>query len=64
MNNTIRLAHLLQKYSHDFFAVVPFDKVKDNLLHMNFTSSNTELTAALLIKLPHNLFNTFTSRKK
>ncbi|MBP6431098.1 MAG: peptidoglycan DD-metalloendopeptidase family protein [Ferruginibacter sp.] len=61
MNNTTRLSHLLQKYSHDFFAVVPFDKAKDNLLHMNFTASNTELTAALLNDV--DAFSAYVSQK-
>jgi peptidoglycan LD-endopeptidase LytH len=48
MSNNTKLAFLLQKHSHDFFTIVPFDKTKDKLLLMNFISSNKELNAALL----------------
>jgi peptidoglycan LD-endopeptidase LytH len=48
MNTISKLELLLQKYNHDFFTVVPFDKTKDKLLLMNFTSSNNELHAGLL----------------
>jgi hypothetical protein len=37
------LASSLKKYQHTFHTVVPFNPVKDKLLHMNFTATNTDL---------------------
>ncbi len=39
---------VLWKNRHDFFPVVPFDKEKDHMLPMNFTSSNEAMTPELL----------------
>jgi murein DD-endopeptidase MepM/ murein hydrolase activator NlpD len=42
------LYSLLEKYSADFYPVVPFDAKKDNLLPLDFTAANTTLTADIL----------------
>lgn len=61
MNNATKLIHLLQKYSHDFFNVVPFDATKDNLFPINLTASNTGLNTMLLNDV--NSFSTYISQK-
>jgi len=42
------VAGLLQKNSHSFHNVVPFDRTKDRLLQMDFTSENATLNDEIL----------------
>lgn len=51
----------LKKYQHTFHSVVPFNHANDKLLHMNFTSTNTELTDVIIND--ENLFNNYITQK-
>jgi peptidoglycan LD-endopeptidase LytH len=48
MNNMSKLTTVLEKNKNNFYNVVPFVSGKDKLLPMDFTSSNTNLSEALL----------------
>lgn len=42
------MENILRKYTHTYHRVVDFDPSKDNLLEMDFTSANKDLTAEIL----------------
>jgi hypothetical protein len=43
------IANLLRKFQHIYHAVVPFNKAKDKLLLMDFTTTNKTLTPKYLM---------------
>ncbi len=59
MNSALTSA--LKKYQHTFHNVVPFNHAKDKLLHLNFTSTNTELTDAIISD--EHLFSNYIKQK-
>ena len=60
INNPV-LTSSLKKYQHTFHTVVPFNKKKDKLLHLNFTATNTELTGEIIDD--ENKFTNYISQK-
>ena len=46
---TSPLHHLLSKNLSSFYSVVPFDRKKDKLLQLDFTSANNQLTDEILL---------------
>ena len=60
INNPV-LTSSLKKYQHTFNTVVPFNKKKDKLLHMNFTATNTDLNSEILDD--ENKFTNYINQK-
>jgi murein DD-endopeptidase MepM/ murein hydrolase activator NlpD len=48
MSGKNQLINILEKHQREFHAVVPFDGLKDNLLLLDFTDNNKELTDEIL----------------